>query len=111
MLLKEKKCIPYNENEKKLTHDEKQALLKLISPEWTLTHDETRLFRDFKFKNFKLALDFANTVGLIAEAEKHHPELHVGWKHCGVEIWTHVANSIFESDFILAAKTDSSYQT
>ena len=45
----------------------------------------------------------------IAEAEGHHPDLHVGWGRCGVEIWTHDINGLAESDFFLAAKVNRAH--
>jgi 4a-hydroxytetrahydrobiopterin dehydratase len=77
---------------------------------WSATHERTHLERNFTFKNFAGALAFANKVGAIAEKEAHHPDLHVGWGSCGVEIWTHKINGLTESDFILAAKIDRAHQ-
>ena len=109
MDLKDKKCIPCTSYVPPLPLEKKQELLKTLGPEWKLIENDTRLKRDIKFKNFKRALDFANTVGDIAEHEKHHPELHVGWGHCDVEIWTHANNNLVENDFILAAKIEESF--
>jgi 4a-hydroxytetrahydrobiopterin dehydratase len=106
MNLKDKKCIPCSASAAPLPQSKKLELLALISPEWTLTHDQTRLKRTFKFKNFKKALNFTNEVGAIAEEENHHPEIHLGWGHCDLEIWTHTKNNLMENDFILAAKVD-----
>lgn len=72
---------------------------------WNHT-DHRRIARTFVFPNFQRALDFANAVGAIAEAEGHHPDLYVAWGKCGVTIWTHKVNGLTESDFILAAKID-----
>jgi 4a-hydroxytetrahydrobiopterin dehydratase len=110
MNLKEKNCLPYRSEMKALTTEEKKNLKLSLNSGWQLTHEEQRLWRDFSFKNFKQALEFANLVGAMAETQKHHPELHVGWKHCGVEVWTHVINGLLEADFILAAKADDIYQ-
>jgi 4a-hydroxytetrahydrobiopterin dehydratase len=109
MELKDKKCVPCSTYVPPLSAAEKQTLLKTIHPEWTLTHDGSRLFRTFKFKNFKQALEFANEVGRVSEEEKHHPEIHLGWGHCDIEIWTHMNNNLLENDYILAAKVDESF--
>jgi len=50
------------------------------------------LERTYPFKNFAQALEFANAVGAIAEAEGHHPDLHIAWGKCKVEVWTHKIN-------------------
>jgi len=74
------------------------------------TQHHTRIERMFAFQDFAGALAFANRVGEIAEREGHHPDLHVGWGRCGVEIWTHKINGLTESDFYLAAKADRAYR-
>ena len=111
MELKDKKCVPCSTYVPPLSMEEKENLLKTIHPEWKLTHDDSRLFRPFKFKNFKKALEFSNEVGRIAEEEKHHPEIHLGWGHSDIEIWTHMNNNLLENDFILAAKIDEAFIT
>lgn len=68
--------------------------------------DHRRISRTFVFPDFAGALDFANRVGEIAEAEGHHPDLLVAWGRVEVTIWTHKVNGLTESDFILAAKID-----
>ena len=68
--------------------------------------DHRRIARTFVFPDFAGALDFANRVGEIAEAEGHHPDLLVAWGRVEVTIWTHKINGLTESDFILAAKID-----
>ena len=110
MDLKDKKCVPCSSYVPPLAREKKLEMLGSISSEWKLTHDESRIRRDFKFKNFKRALEFANEVGRIAEEEKHHPELFLGWGHCDVEIWTHANNNLVENDFILAAKVDEAWE-
>lgn len=109
MDLKDKKCIPCSSYVPPLSEPEKQRLLQTLSSEWVLTSNQSRIERKIKFKNFKKALEFTNEVGRIAEEEKHHPEIHLGWGHCDIEIWTHANNNLVENDFILAAKIDEAY--
>ena len=68
--------------------------------------EHRRISRTFVFQDFVAALDFANRVGDIAEAEGHHPDLLVAWGRVEITIWTHKVNGLTESDFILAAKID-----
>src|SRR5690606_38159865 len=109
MDLKDKKCIPCSTYVPPLTQEQKQEMRRSLSPEWKLINENSRLRRDFKFKNFKRALEFANEVGRIAEEEKHHPEIFLGWGHCDLEIWTHTNNNLVENDFILAAKVEQAF--
>jgi 4a-hydroxytetrahydrobiopterin dehydratase len=47
-------------------------------------------------------------VGEVAEAEGHHPDLHlVSYHDVAVELWTHAIGGLSENDFILAAKIDA----
>jgi len=87
-----------------------QEMLGQLQNGWQTTHDHSRLERTFAFKGFAPALAFANKVGDIAEKEAHHPDLHIRWGSCTVEIWTHKINGLTESDFVLAAKTDRAYE-
>lgn len=110
MDLKDKKCIPPKRYAVPFGHDEKHQFLQVINSEWSLTHEDSRLQRKFKFHNFKKALEFTNEVGKISEEENHHPEIHLGYGHCDIEIWTHTHKDLFENDFILAAKIDEIYR-
>jgi len=66
------------------------------------------LKREFRFRDFREALDFANRVGDLAEAEEqaHHSDIDSGWGRVGITIFTHKIIGLTESDFVLAAKVD-----
>jgi 4a-hydroxytetrahydrobiopterin dehydratase len=68
--------------------------------------DEHHLRREFRFKNFREALDFVNRVGELAEEQAHHPDIDFGWGRAAVKIFTHKIDGLTESDFILAAKVE-----
>ena len=74
---------------------------------WYLTNQNQRIRKDWTVKNFLVGLDFFNRVGEIAEADGHHPDLHLeSYKNLSIEIWTHAIGGLSENDFILAAKID-----
>ncbi len=76
-------------------------------PHWRVTPDGQRIRREWRVKDFVSALDFFNRIGEIAEAEDHHPDLHlVGYRNVAIELWTHAIGGLSENDFILAAKID-----
>ena len=106
MSLAEKSCTPCRGGVPPLEAAKVEEMLGQLRNGWRETHNHTRLERMFTFKDFAAALAFANKVGEIAEKEAHHPDLHVRWGACIVEIWTHKINGLTESDFILAAKID-----
>lgn len=75
--------------------------------QWKLTDDRKRLRREWRVKDFAVALDFFERVGRIAEAEDHHPDLHlVGYRNVAIELSTHAVGGLTENDFIVAAKID-----
>jgi 4a-hydroxytetrahydrobiopterin dehydratase len=58
-------------------------------------------------KSFTAGIDFFGRVAEVAEAEGHHPDLHLeGYRNVWIEIWTHAIGGLSENDFILAAKID-----
>ena len=73
---------------------------------WTLSEDARKISKQFKFKNYVQAMDFAKKITPIAESEGHHPDLSIGWGRVGVELSTHAIAGLSENDFILAAKID-----
>ncbi|MGY8861350.1 MAG: 4a-hydroxytetrahydrobiopterin dehydratase [Pseudomonadales bacterium] len=89
--------------------DEEHTSLMLEIPEWTsiLMGDIKQLQRVYKFKNFKLALEFTNLLGEISEAEAHHPAILTEWGKVTVTWWTHTIKGLHRNDFIMAAKTDA----
>lgn len=77
-------------------------------PGWQLTHAGQRIRKEWRVKNFIAGLDFFQRVGEIAEADGHHPDLHLeGYRNVWIEIWTHAIGGLSENDFILAAKIDA----
>ena len=82
-------------------------ILLAAVPLWRLTDDRQRIRREWRVKDFLTALDFFRRVGEVAEAEDHHPDLHVtDYRNVTIEIWTHAVGGLTENDFILAAKID-----
>lgn len=106
MKLHEKKCIPCSGEIPPLSLDEINEFLKSISKNWELTHQNTRLFRKLKLKEMKAPMELANQIAIMADEQWHHPELHIGFGHLDIEIWTHKINGLVESDFIFASKVD-----
>jgi 4a-hydroxytetrahydrobiopterin dehydratase len=100
-----RKCTPCKGGVKPLNEPEISALLKQLSAEWTAVEGK-RLERFFKFKNFAEALEFTNKVGRLAEAQGHHPDIHLSWGKVTVQLWTHKIGGLHENDFILAAGID-----
>jgi 4a-hydroxytetrahydrobiopterin dehydratase len=102
--LSKKKCIPCKGGIPPLTPDEIKPLHDQL-PSWSVI-DNHHLEKEFLFANFVEALEFTNKVGNLAEAEGHHPDIHLSWGKVKIKTWTHKIDGLNESDFILAAKID-----
>ena len=104
--LAKKKCTPCEGGVPKLSPEKVRELLPQL-PGWELAADGSRITRMWRVKDFAEALDFFNRVGKVAEAEDHHPDLHLtGYRQVAVEVSTHAVGGLTENDFILAAKID-----
>ena len=103
--LTESSCVPCRGGVPTLTDAEIAELLPQV-PGWAVVEVEgvKRLRREFRFPDFREAMAFAVRVGELAEAEQHHPDLHVAWGRVTVEVWTHKIRGLHQNDFILAAK-------
>ncbi len=104
MNLTEKRCVPCRGGVPPLAGAELNRLSAQV-PGWQVV-DGHHLLKAFTFPDFRLALDFVNRAGAIAESEGHHPDLYLSWGKVEVKIWTHKIDGLTESDFILAAKID-----
>ena len=109
MSLADQKCVPSKKGTPPLPSDRIEGLLKEVGGDWALDA-QGHLACTFLFPDFKKALAFADEVGAIADAEDHHPDLHVSWGKCVVEIWTHSVGGLSESDFVLAAKAERAFR-
>ena len=71
------------------------------------SESEGALERTFAFKDFREALDCVNTVGELAEAENHHPDIAIHYNKVTLRWWTHTAGGITDRDRELAEKTSA----
>jgi 4a-hydroxytetrahydrobiopterin dehydratase len=103
--LAERKCVPCSGDTPPLKGQDLQDLQDQLGSDWQVA-DEHHLHKEFKFRDFRQALDFTNAVGELAEEQNHHPEIRLTWGKVGITLWTHAADGLTESDFILAAKIE-----
>jgi len=102
--LADKTCVPCRGGVPPLKGAELEKLHKIV-PLWAVV-DEHHLHREYRFPDFKQALDFVNRVGALAEEQGHHPDILLAWGKAEITLWTHKINGLTESDFIMAAKID-----
>lgn len=88
-------------------NDEKLVIEKLAKelPHWYLENGWIR--RKYKTSGWKATLMVVNTVGHLAEAAWHHPDLTVSYAFVIVKLCSHDAKAITDKDFELAAKIES----
>jgi len=104
--LAKKHCEPCRGGVAPLTGDAIDRLRAQLGADWNVV-DEHHLEKSFRFDDFRSALAFTNRVGEVAEAQAHHPDIHLAWGEVRLTIWTHKIDGLTESDFILAAKADA----
>ena len=100
------KCLACEGGVEKFSPADAQVQLRSI-PGWRLTQDGLRIRKDWEVRNFMAGIEFFQAVARLAEAERHHPDLHLeGYRHVWIELWTHAIGGLSANDFILAAKID-----
>ena len=85
--------------------DEVAARLADELPGWTLEGGWIR--RKYKTTGWKATMMVVTTIGHIAEAAWHHPDLNVSYAFVTVKLMTHDAKGITEKDFALARQFDA----
>ena len=99
-------CVPCRGGIPPLQGAELAAITARLGGQWQVV-DQHHLEKEFRFTNFRQAMDFAVQIGELAESVNHHPDLHVSWGRVGVIAWTHKIGGLSETDFIFAAKVDT----
>lgn len=105
--LTERRCEACRAGAPQATQEEIEEYMPQI-PDWRIVEVDgvNQLQRVYKFKNFVQALEFANKVGEIAEAEDHHPAILVEYGKVTLTWWTHKIKGLHANDFIMAARSD-----
>lgn len=86
------------------TPDEVTARLQQELPTWA--YEDGWIRRKYKTSGWKATLMVVNTVGHLAEAAWHHPDLAVSYAFVVVKLVNHSAKGITEKDFQLAKKIE-----
>lgn len=110
--LRNENCVQVSKSTPALNAREIREFLELL-PNWQLTERDgiPCLTKTFEFQNFMKALHFTNLLGRQAEDQNHHPAILTEWGRVTVFWWTHVVRGLHRNDFIMAARTDSVYES
>lgn len=103
--LAQKECVPCKGGVPPLKGKELKDFQAKLGNDWKVV-DEHHLEKEYKFKNFREALEFTNKVGALAEKHNHHPDIFLTWGKVKITIWTHKIDGLSESDFVMAAKIE-----
>ena len=99
------KCVPCKGTKPMTVEEAEQALLDLTG--WSLKSGSIE--KEFRFKSYLAGLQFAYSLGRIAEGEDHHPDMLVGWRRVRLTFSTHAIKGLSQNDFIMAARTELEY--
>ena len=88
--------------------EEVKARLAAELPHWRLEDGWIR--RTYKTQNWKSTLMVINTVGHLAEAAWHHPDITASYAWVEVRLVSHDVKGITDRDFALAKKIEEVVQ-
>ena len=95
-------------DEKTYTVEEIDSYLKNNLPNLYFEYGWIR--RKYKTSGWKGTLMVVNTVGHLAEAAWHHPDIAASYGFAIVKLQNHAAKGITDKDFLLAEKIESVIQ-
>ena len=86
----------------------KKEIAKLCTriPSWKLTAKETKLSKEFVFKDHIDALVFIARVTVHAQIQAHHPEIIYTFKKVQLILSTHEVKGLTKKDFTFATTVD-----
>ncbi len=103
--LAQRQCIPCKGGIPPLKGKALADFFALLGNDWRVI-EEHHLEKEYRFRDFRQALDFTNRIGELAESVGHHPDLELGWGRVKVQLHTHKIGGLCETDFVFAAKID-----
>jgi 4a-hydroxytetrahydrobiopterin dehydratase len=91
-------------SEETYNEEEIKARLEAELPHWY--YEDGWIRRKYKTAGWKSTLMVVNTVGHLAEAAFHHPDLTVSYAFVIVKLMNHAAKGVTNKDFELAKKIE-----
>jgi 4a-hydroxytetrahydrobiopterin dehydratase len=86
------------------SEEEVKDRLERELPGWY--YEDGWIRRLYKTDGWQTTMMLVNTIGFLAEAAYHHPDLAVSWAKVWVKLKTHSHNGITDKDFELARKIE-----
>jgi 4a-hydroxytetrahydrobiopterin dehydratase len=107
--LADEPCEACTSEDEPLAEPEYESYLADIDGDVWEVVDDHHLEGAYEFEDFRDALEFTYEVGELAEAEWHHPDIHLQWGETRIEMWTHKIDGLHKTDFVMAARMDRIY--
>ena len=89
-----------------LSEEELHTLLT-ERPEWSLR--DGKLVRQWTFKDFSAAMDFVNSVAVLAELAQHHPDIDIRYNRVELALVSHDAGGITARDARMARQLSAEF--
>jgi len=105
--LSQRKCRPCEGGVQPMSSEQAREYLGGLQG-WQLSQEGKSISKTYVMKGFTAAVKLINTISEIAEAEDHHPDLHLTrYRKLTIELSTHAVKGLSENDFILASKIET----
>ena len=105
--LAKRNCVPCEKGGSPLPASAANALLADVRG-WELATDGKAIHKTVKCADFLDAVRLIQQIAQIAEAQDHHPDLHLtNYRRLAIDLSTHAIGGLSENDFILAAKLNA----
>lgn len=93
---------------KKVEASEAQSLVNRLGGAWKLGADGKSIRADYVLRDFAEAVALIARIAAAAEAEDHHPDLHLtSYRKLAIVLSTHATGGLSDKDFTLAAKIEA----
>ena len=90
---------------KRLTENEVDYNLTTLKG-WALDEHESRIIKEFTFKNFKDAFAAMTKIGEVAEEMGHHPDWYNSYNKLNIKLSSHDVGGLTMNDFELASRIE-----
>ena len=101
--LSEQHCRPLGKETAPLAGAAADDLLAELNPCWRVQSGPV-LTRRFESRDYPLLVSLAAQIGVLSQAQDHHPDMELGYGKLQVSLTTHSVGGLSLNDFILAAR-------
>jgi 4a-hydroxytetrahydrobiopterin dehydratase len=97
------RCIPCDSLDKSHLLSKEEILSAIQDLKLWQLKENGHLSFTYVARNFQSALNSINAIGVIAEREGHHPDIHLtGYRNVKIVLYTHSLGGVTRNDLVLA---------